>query len=182
MQCNKCNSKWESSVVQSNCPFCKHELELSSENNLRETVNKIAPKLYLNSGDFLPIISENFSGEIRRLLEIIVKFNGACEIYNLKNINTNDYIQEYQRVLETISKATFIKKDVLNPAVEILCSGLGLDSAPVENINNNIEISLTKYNGNGCDVVIPNSVTSIGRYAFSGCSKIAVATENRLKE
>lgn len=96
------------------------------------------------------------------------------------------------KILDKLSYETFIPKEILTPAGDLLCFGLGIavqttnqPSTPSQqqvqppttsvSSTNDFEIEngvLKKYIGKGGVVTIPNTVTKIGNKAFMECKKL----------
>lgn len=146
--------------------------------------------------EFIALIMDYFpNDDFGRLLKAIIEKNGAVYVSKLKQYSGNELQVNYIKVLNKLADETFIPKQVLTPAVDLLCFGLSLAiqtpvqqplkkvpiRQPVEATNSasfstsDFEIEngvLKKYIGNGGLVLIPNSVTEIKMGSFKGCSCI----------
>lgn len=188
MKCNNCQSTWETpeSIVVTQCPFCHSELpknypDDSIERKMIEIVNKHSPEIYDNKAKFLKVISESLPNtELTKLLKAIIPNGATQEVYKLANCPKEEFASKYTQILDIIIAKTFIPTDIIAPAVDLLCIGLGLDFGSITvgktktifddfKIDNN---SLIKYVGNDKNVVIPSSVNRIEHGAFEDCTSI----------
>lgn len=191
----------------------------SNEGKILDIVKNHTPEIYNESKRFYAIIGDYFPNEnIGELLRVLIDKKASIEVYKLKSSSGNDLKRGYLMLLDKLSKTTFISKEVLSPAINLLSVGLGLDFSEVNiptplapisipNINPpapttqpsqppqpvtpipaptqvqtvdlgdllNFKIEngvLIKYLGDDNNIIIPNSVTTIEEYAFSGCTKL----------
>lgn len=189
MNCNNCHSTWETpeSIVVTHCPFCQKKLQNvypvdSIERKLIEIVNANSHEIYNDNIKFLSILNDKFNNtfELINLIKAIIPNNASNEIYKLKNSPDENLNINYSKTIEIISNKTFISKDVLLPAVNLLCIGLGIDLESINPKDNGTPFEdfkiengqLIKYIGNDKNVVIPNSVTTIGHGAFEECTNL----------
>lgn len=192
MKCLHCEISWidpNNYYNDPNCPFCK--ALLPSTNSLEGTmlliIDKYSLEIFNDTDKFKQVITQLFSHDedMSRLLQIIISNGGACDIYNLKD--SQNLHHEYDILIDSISKKTFIARNILEPALDFLFLGIKkteleviLKSSSLEDFI--IEDGILKsYIGFGGEVVIPNSVSSIGyydvayemqKYLFSGCSTL----------
>lgn len=195
IECKKCQSKWETPNYpkQTNCPFCKALLQEkpkldpnSNEAKILKIIQDRGVEIYTKK-EFIPLIMDYFpNDDFRRLLKTIIEKNGAVYVSKLTQYTGNELQINYNKILEQLATETFIPKEVLTPAVDLLCFGLNLtlntntlviqpNETPLsdfEIINNEI----IKYIGTDKSVVIPNSITSIGAKAFIRCCSLEVIT------
>lgn len=210
MKCNKCNGKFAppENFVISNCPFCQAPLQ--DKSNKSNTKN-IPPNSYewkileiikvkgediYTKKEFIGLILDYFpNDDFGRLIKTVIEKKGALYVSKLKQYSGNELQIKYTQLIAKLSKETFIASDVLTPAVDLLCFGLGLKiqstivrkpaqqqvkkPAPNRlNLNdfNIVNGVLIEYFGKGGKVTIPNSVTTIREFAFSGCEKLTSIT------
>lgn len=189
MNCLQCESTWHSRYQDSltNCPFCRALLpNLNSINGtILVLVDKYTPEIYNDIVGFNTIITDLFhdNEELCRLLKTIVTLGGSAEVYKIRNAKDKEFQQKRDILLEEFSKNTFIPQNILAPAIDLLCFGLGKGSAPEITAEptappspvSDFEIRdgfLSRYIGNDKDVVIPSNVTFIGGNAFNGANSL----------
>lgn len=135
MQCKKCLGKFEppKNINLSNCPFCQAVLEEKTNfamNSYETRILKIIQdrgEIVYTKKEFTGLIRDYFpNDELGRLLVSIVMKKGAIYVYNLKDSPENELQTKYKQVIDRISKETFIAKEIITPAVDLLCFGLGL--------------------------------------------------------
>lgn len=104
------------------------------QQKMLDIVEKYTPEIY-NSTDRLSALIKDFfpQEEIANLLKIVIKNKGSLEIYKLQNLSGNNLNVSYQQVLDSISSKTYISKDVLSPAINLLCVGVGIDVSGIPN-------------------------------------------------
>lgn len=184
MKCNNCHGKWEApkNITLTHCPFCNAVVirtysNESVEGKIIEIVQKHSPEIYNNIAKLTTIINEELPSEgTVDLIKAIIPNGATKEIYKLLNCSDQDFENCYVKTINTISSKTFIPKEVLTPAINILCIGLGLSFENVEQQEfDDFEIKngeLIKYTGKDANVVIPSCVKRIGHNAFEECTTV----------
>lgn len=143
---------------------------------LQSIIDNYTVEIYKNNKQFSALISDLFlNDDFSRLLRIIIEKDKNFQIYQLKDSPLNDLYVNYQKVIDNLSSTTFISKETIIPAIDLLCFGLNIEINHNDNFNitpivdNNFEIIdniLVKYNGNESFIVVPDKVTKIEKYAF----------------
>lgn len=104
----------------------------SNEGKILDIVDKYTLEIYNEHKRFSAIIGDYFPNEnIGELLRVIIEKKASIEVYKLKSSSNNNLKREYLMLLDKLSKTTFISKEVLAPAVNLLSIGLGLDFSEV---------------------------------------------------
>lgn len=107
----------------------------NSKTKIKEIVKNYKPEVYKQTKQLNSLISDYFpQEEIGDLLKIIINQKASLEIYNLAlNINSNPNTSNeqinvnYKIILDKLSKKTFIDKDRILPATDLLCYGLDIN-------------------------------------------------------
>lgn len=113
----------------------------NSSEKMQQIVKKYTPEIYIQTKQFYGLITDVFPNEeIGDLLKIVVEKKGSIEVYQLiKNAVTQNYDQlqlvtEYRKILDKISKKTFIDITKLLPATDLLCIGLNYSIPISDNV------------------------------------------------
>lgn len=147
------------------------------EEKMLSIVKDNSAEIYNNKDDFANIVSQVFAGDdIAKLLKKIILEDGATEVYKLKDLPSDDFVNNFNDILDVIADNTFIAKDILTPAVQLLILGLGINNSCILNDFNIENGVLLKYIGKSENVVLPNTITCIGQDAFSFCNEIVSVT------
>lgn len=106
----------------------------NSNEKIQKIVKTYTPEIYIKTQQFIGLISDFFPNEeIGYLLKIVIEKNGSIEVYELiknaicKNFEQLQLQTEYKKLISKISKKTFIDIEKLQPAIDLLFSGLGYD-------------------------------------------------------
>lgn len=185
MNCLKCQISWndpQNNYKSNECPFCKAELPKKSDEEtiIHSIVHTYAVEIYKDQNAFSSVISKYFTKDedFARLLKIIVKNGGAEAIYKIREKTKSEIEEESKAIIKEVAQKTFIPKDLVKRAIEVLCFGVIKEDDEIAKQNTSnwksspeadfkIEKGvLIEYLGTGGDVIIPATVTVIGRSAF----------------
>lgn len=185
MKCIDCNGKWDNDFEVSECPFCKAGVPQSNEEIMLRIVERYSIEVYNKVDDFVYLISDFLAHDDKlcRLLQIIVSYGGSIGVHKLKNCLEADFSTRFEQLLDFLEDQTFIPKQRLMPAVDLLLAGIGKSQTETALEDFRIDRGiLIKYIGAGGDVVIPRSVTSIGTKAFANSKTVtSVFVPNSVK-
>lgn len=168
MQCKKCKGKFEppENINLTNCPFCQELLQdtinyvpHSYEDRILKIIEDKGELIYTKK-EFIGLIMDFFpNDDFGRLLISIISKKGALYIYNLKEFRENELQNKYNQVVDLIAKETFISKDVITPAVNLLCFGLGLkiQNQILNQVQNQNQVQVQNQN----QTVQPTQATNI---------------------
>lgn len=189
MKCINCNAKWklEQPKKFTSCPFCQTKLpkhgayeEGTYEEKILSIVDEYTKEIYNSPEKFAKIVSEKFEDEdsFSRLLQKIILEGGSVLIYNNSECSVKEFKKIYDDTFESIFTKTFITREIQAPAVDLLWFGIGKIMSYTSNLED-FEINdgvLTGYYGGKFELVIPDCVTSIAPYAFSGFKALKSVT------
>lgn len=139
MKCLKCESEWVSPNYDKtllNCFFCGALLpnEETEKGLMLKIIQRYTDDIYTKPEEFCVIISNLFTKfvKISKLLQVIVKNGGAEAVLKLKDLPDDVYSESYNNMLEKFSEDTFIIKETITPAMDLLSFGLGKSFGEVE--------------------------------------------------
>lgn len=181
MTCTDCKATWEVITQQkfTHCPFCTSKLkDLSSYPNdslewlILDIVYTYGIEIYEDIEKFNKILSNCVTKDYKfiKLLQKIVAEGGTVELYDERDCSIEDLAFINTRIVYSISEETFISREILQPAVDLLWFGLGRLTSNIQNISD-FEVNdgvLTGYYGDKNYVTIPDFVIEIAPYCFSG--------------
>lgn len=196
MKCIKCETEFTQTkdVTVTNCPLCQAKIEVEDMQTPKQKMKFINANYHINevynsAFSFCDIIDENFKDKedyTARLLKFLTINNANKLVLKLKDLPKDNIKVEFDKIVNELEYNTFISPEILTPAVTLLCIGLGIEIEEYEKTSSLIDFEidngeLKKYLGNENFVDIPNSVTSIGDFAFYGsCYLTKVKLPNSL--
>lgn len=137
MHCKNCKGNFDPppNIQIKNCPFCQTEIieekvidPNTIEGKMQGIVNEYTDDIYKQPKRLKALVGDLLFGEDNLdLLKKIIDEDASFLAFNLLNKTSNDLSIEYQQSLESISKKSFIPKDIIDPAFKVLCLGLGLE-------------------------------------------------------
>lgn len=189
MKCTNCNAQWKLEEPKKiiNCPFCETKLpkhksyeEGTYEEKILSIIDKHAIEIYNNPEKFTKIVAEIFADDDKfsRLLQKIILEEGSVLIYKNNKCSNKEFQKKYDATFEQINEKTFISREIQAPAVDLLWFGIGKITSYTSNLED-FEISngvLTGYYGSNFELVIPDCVTAIAPFAFSGFQALKSVT------
>lgn len=77
---------------------------------------------------FIGLIADYFpNDDLGRLLKIVITYKGALYVLKLKQYKGDELQINYLKILDKLKYKTFIQKEILAHAIDLLCFGLGLN-------------------------------------------------------
>lgn len=140
MKCNKCNSKWESTIKQKNCPFCGASLEQeiekmdSMEKVLKYLVDSFGIDIYNKPGTLIAYVSDYLPNAVdeRRLLKLCADIGAFKKLLQLveKDQHEKEIIQK--KVSLELQDHCFLNKIMADKVVYWVSYSLGVSMANSE--------------------------------------------------
>lgn len=190
MNCTNCNSAWESNVDIANCPFCNCDITEIYHMHMVSIIEKGTDIMYECPQNLSASIDQYYGDtKMGRLLNLLVTYDVPKQILKLQKLDNEKFLENYYRILEKTSIMSFIDKEVLAPAMEVFCLGLGIHvKKPENNTNENsnkeidgkkvkieFDMILSEYTGSG-ELTIPDGVTHINENIFNNCDRLTDLT------
>lgn len=192
MKCINCNATWKLQTPKkfTSCPFCQTKLPKHStyEDNTHEQkilsiIDEHSIEIYKNPTKFAGLIKKNFTldDKFSRLLQKIILDSSILiydSVYITKDCSKKGFDTVYDDTFDLIFNKTFISREIQAPAVDLLWFGLGKITSYTSNLEDFeiVDGVLVGYYGGNFDLVIPDCVSSIASYAFSGFKALKSVT------
>lgn len=115
-------------------------MNANAQNIMLDIVSAYGVEVYRDKNNFSLLIENRFynDGTLCRLLLTIIQQDATIEMYNAMNLNDTDFSTSYYKIIEVLESRTNILRDTLQPAVNLLFYGIGVDCSlfPVNDYSN----------------------------------------------
>lgn len=115
-------------------------MNANAQDIMLDIVSAYGAEVYRDKNNFALLIENRFynDGALCRMLINIIQQDATIEMYNAINLNDTDFSTRYYKIIEVLEIRTNILSDTLQPVVNLLFYGLGIDCSlfPASNYSN----------------------------------------------